>query len=135
MTRHRQGEIQDEEGELVATAPKTGSLYYLNCEPLTNQQIHATIAKENLWHRRFGHLGERGLCQLVKEDLVNGFDYDVSKEIEFCEACVSGKIHRKPFSGTGRERAKEPLGIIHSDVCGKNQLTITWQCRVLCDLH
>ena len=32
---------------------------------------------------------------------------------------MSGKIHRSPFPGTGRERAEEPLGLIHSDVCGK----------------
>lgn len=31
---------------------------------------------------------------------------------------MSGKIHRSAFPGTGRERAKEPLGL-HSDVCGK----------------
>ena len=31
---------------------------------------------------------------------------------------MSGKIHKVPFSGT-RTRAKEPLGLIHSDVCGK----------------
>ena len=49
----------------------------------------------------------------------NGFDYDISKEIDFCESCVSGKIHRCPFPRNGRERAEEPLGLIHSDVCGK----------------
>ena len=31
---------------------------------------------------------------------------------------MSGKIYRVPFSGT-RTRAKEPLGLIHSHVCGK----------------
>ena len=44
-----------------------------------------------------------------------GLDYDVSKEINFCESCVSGKIHRSPFMKAGRE----PLGLVHSDVCGK----------------
>ena len=116
-----EGEIVDDQGETVAVASKAGSLYYLNCEPLDNQSINSAShqANEDLWHQRFGHLGERSLCRLKKDGLVHGFDYDVSKEIDFCEPCVSGKIHRSPFPKAGRERAKEPLGLVHSDVCGK----------------
>ena len=117
-----QGHITDDQGEVVAVASNTGSLYYLNCESLLdNPQVNATTnpAKENLWHRRFGHLSEGSLRKLTKDELVIGLDYDVSKDIDFCEPCVSGKIHRSPFPGTGRERAEEPLGLIHSDVCGK----------------
>ena len=116
-----QGEIIDEEGEVVAMASKTGSLYYLRCEPMINERINSATdqAGENLWHRRYGHLGERNLSKLKKDGLVNGFDYDISKEIVFWESCVSGKIHRCQFPRNGRERAEEPLGLIHSDVCGK----------------
>ena len=56
--------------------------------------------------------------ELAKDGLVHRFDYDTLKKIEFCESCVSGKIHRVPFSGTSTI-AKESLGLIHSDVCGK----------------
>ena len=34
-----------------------------------------------------------------------------------CESCLLGKMTKEPFSGTN-ERAKDLLGIIHSDVCG-----------------
>ena len=100
---------------------KTGSLYYLNCEPLANPQINAVsdVANEKLWHRRFGHLSERSLHKLVKDELVSGLDYNISNEIDFCESCVNGKICRSPFPRVGRERAEEPLGLVHSDVCGK----------------
>ena len=38
-----QGHITDDQGEVVAVASKTGSLYYLNCEPLLdNPQVNAT---------------------------------------------------------------------------------------------
>ena len=115
------GEIIDEEGEVVAMASKTGSLYYLRCEPMINERINLATdqAGENLWHRRYGHLGARNLSKLKKDGLVNGLDYDISKEIDFCESCLSGKIHRCSFPRNGRERAEEPLGLIHSDVCGK----------------
>ena len=116
-----QGEVIDGEGEVVAVASKAGNLYYLKCEPLKNERINSARhqSKENLWHRRFGHLGVRNLCMLKKDGMVNGLDYDVSKEIDFCVSCVSGKIHRSPFPKSGRERAEEPLGLVHSDVCGK----------------
>ena len=116
-----QGEVIDGEGEVVAAMSKAGNLYYLKCKPLKNERINSAShqSKENLWHRRFGHLRERSLCTLKKDGLVNGLDYDVSKEIDFCESCVSGKIHRSSFPKSGRERAEEPLGLVHSDVCGK----------------
>ena len=54
----------DGKGEVVAVMSKAGNLYYLKCKPLKNEQINSAShqSKENLWHRRFGHLGERGLC-------------------------------------------------------------------------
>jgi transposase InsO family protein len=111
--------ICDEQEKLVAVASKVGSLYYLNCSRM--QQVNATVnqSKENLWHRRFGHLSEKGLRRLAKEKLVNGFDYNVSNEVDFCEPCIHGKIHRSPFTTTSQKRAEEPLGLIHSDICGK----------------
>ena len=55
----------------------------------------------------------------MKEKLVTGFNYDVSKGIELCESCVRGKIHKSQFSNTCTKWAEEPLGLVHSDVCGK----------------
>ena len=116
-----QGKIFDDQGELVAIASKAGSLYYLDCESLQTTEINSAShqSKENLWHRRFGHLGERGLSTLKKDGLVRGFDYNTSKSIDFCEPCVGGKIHRNPFPKSNHERAAEPLELVHSDVCGK----------------
>ena len=39
--------------------------------------------------------------------------------MKFCEACVDGKHHRCKFPTSGGSRSKEPLGLVHSDVCGK----------------
>ena len=44
---------------------------------------------------------------------------DVSGEMDLCESCIQGKIHRSPFPTTGTERAEAPLDLVHSDVCGK----------------
>ena len=63
----------------------------------------------------------RSLQTLSKKKLVSGFDYDSSSEISFCQACVEGKLHKSQFPTTGGRRAKELLGLVHSDVCGKMQ--------------
>ena len=113
-----------DEGKLVAVANKIGELYYLNCRASrvnsnTAESQGSGESKEDKWHRRFGHLGVRSLQTLSKEKLVSGFDYDSSSEISFCQACVEGKLHKSQFPTTGGKRAKEPLGLVHSDVCGK----------------
>ena len=115
--------IFDAKKRLIASGTKVGSLYYLDC--LTGcQEVNAADgllqeSKEDVWHRRYGHLGARSLQKLARDDLVDGFDYDVLQEIQFCESCAEGKNHRKPFPTSGGKRSKEPLGLVHSDVCGK----------------
>lgn len=38
-----------------------------------------------------------------------------------CQGCVLGKNHRESFPQESKWRAKEPLELIHSDVCGPMQ--------------
>ena len=40
-------------------------------------------------------------------------------EMEFCESCIQGKMHRSPFPNTKGKQAKDKLELIHSDICGK----------------
>ncbi len=44
------------------------------------------------------------------------------QKTDFCESCVAGKHHRSMFKTNGRKRAVDPLGLVHSDVCGKMSL-------------
>ena len=138
--------ILDGNGRQIATATKSGNLYHLNCSK--TQTANAIVkkctsseeTKDNLWHRRFGHLGARKLEKLARGELFSGFDYDASKELEFCEPCIDGKhhfisfhfiftsfrrvidYHRLPFRKKGGERAEGILQLVHSDVCGKIEM-------------
>ena len=58
------------------------------------------------------------LQRLSHDRLVDGFDYDVSQQLTFCETCPQGKQHRTKFPSSDW-RAGELLGLVHSDVCGK----------------
>ena len=113
-------QVLDGNKKLIAVATRVGDLYYLNC-CLGPQEVHLVVdeTKEGIWHRRFGHFGTKNLQRLAKEKLVNGFNYDATKEINFCESCVKGKHHRSQFPASGGKRSEEPLGLVHSDLCGK----------------
>jgi len=114
-------QILDANKKLIAAATRVGSLYCLDCQskPCTTRRVNAAEVKENVWHRRFGHLGVRNLQKLAKDKLADGFDYDLSKGIDFCESCTEGKHHRSRFPTSGGKHSEEPLGLVHTDVCRK----------------
>ena len=105
-------QILDPNRKLIAVATRVESLYYLNCQ--THHQANAAKdrspeTKEDIWHRRYGHLGLQNLKKLAKEELVEGFDYNISREISFCESCVEG-------TAEGSFQSTEASGLTsHSD--------------------
>lgn len=111
--------IFDRNGDFLTRAQQHGSLYYLKCgvreQVFVSEQRYKQV---NLWHRRFGHLGVGGLQTLVKAQMVLGLNCNLSDGLDFCEACASGKHKRLPFKERN-SRSTEPLGLDHSDVCGK----------------
>ena len=61
----------------------------------------------------------QSLQKLSRNNLVEGLDFKHTKDIEFCETCVRGKKTKSVFPTSERDRAAEPLDLIHSDVCWK----------------
>ncbi len=96
----------DEKDRVIAIASKKGNLYYLNCVNVQRQsRVYIAANKnESIWHKRFGHLGEKYLQQLAKEKLVNGFVYDMTQTAELCESCVKGKLHKSKFPNHYRKK-------------------------------
>ena len=75
-----------------------------------------------LWHRRLGQLSNSGLKKLV--NMADGIDEkEVKTSSEFCEICVKGKQTRLPHQ-IERIRAKRPLELVHSDLCGPIDVTL-----------
>eukprot|EP00731_Ephydatia_muelleri_P016374 Em0009g798a len=110
--------ILDKKHKMIAKALKVEKLYRFKCKPVHEHAGIATNSKEDIWHKRFGHLGVSSLQRLSHDRLVDGFDYDVSQQLTFCETCPQGKQHRTKFPSSDW-RAGELLGLVHSDVCGK----------------
>ena len=102
----------------LAVAPHIGGLYELDTLQF---KVHSVthLSREDIWHRRYGHLSRKNLRKLATEALVEGFDYSTTSEIQFCDSCLEGKQHKSPYPRQSQRMSTEPLQLIHSDVCGK----------------
>ncbi|GJS67478.1 retrotransposon protein, putative, ty1-copia subclass [Tanacetum coccineum] len=67
-----------------------------------------------LWHCLLGHISKKHNDKLQHDGLLNSTDL---RSFEKCVPCMSGKMARKPYTHQV-ERAKDLLGLIHTDVCG-----------------
>ncbi|GJW60268.1 retrotransposon protein, putative, ty1-copia subclass [Tanacetum coccineum] len=67
-----------------------------------------------LWHCRLGHINKKRMDMLQHDGLLQP-THDESHEK--CKSCISGKMAYKPFPHQV-ERAKDLLGLIHTNVCG-----------------
>ncbi|CAL8991481.1 unnamed protein product [Prunus brigantina] len=76
-----------------------------------------TLMIPALWHLRYGHLNFRGLKMLHDKEMVTGLP-QITCPTEVCEVCVVGKQHRETFPKGKAWRARKPLELVHSDICG-----------------
>ena len=77
-------------------------VYQLDSEPVLNEQVtvatdHCTENCIDQLHRRLGHLSEQTLQEMARKELVRGLTISKSSKMSFCEGCIEGKMHRKPY--------------------------------------
>ena len=75
------------------------------------------VSKENdtyLCHLGLGHISLDRINWLTKDGPLREL---IVGTLPVCESCLEGKLTKRPFTSKGN-RAKEPLELIHSDVCG-----------------
>jgi hypothetical protein len=72
-------------------------------------------------HHTLGHMHYEDMVRVMTSGKVNGLSAcelksdAVKNAIRNCIACVKGKGHRKPWSGTGLRKAKSPWETMHVD--------------------
>ncbi|GJS10184.1 retrotransposon protein, putative, ty1-copia subclass [Tanacetum coccineum] len=81
---------------------------------VSNKRAKLDLDSALLWHCRLGHISKKCIEKLQHGGLLNSTDL---KAFEKCVPCMSGKMARKPYTHQV-ERAKDLLGLIHTDVCG-----------------
>eukprot|EP00253_Pinus_taeda_P014834 PITA_14834 len=78
-----------------------------------------------LWHQRYGHLNMQYLSQLSREGLVSGLPDIQTQQLGVCGAFQAGKQHRSSFTNGESWRASKVLQLIHVDICGPMNTSIT----------
>ena len=99
----------------MARGPKTGTLYTLKA--IIGKSYLVVVTKEgnstDPWHKRLGHMGEKGLKILVGKNLLASLK---SYKLDLCEHCIYGRQRRVSFLRGGHDRKKILLELIHSNV-------------------
>lgn len=117
-------EIRDKNSVLIARVNMTENKMFplrLHDQSLS---CFATIVNDKswLWHHRYNHLSFSTLTKICKEHMVRGIP-NIKKQDQVCESCVFGKHHRNPFPSGIARRADQPLGLVHTDLCGPMRVT------------
>lgn len=68
----------------------TANLYTLKGEKLKESEASTNCEEESMmmWHRKLGHISERGLKILLKQKLLSSL---TKTSLPFCEHCVKNK--------------------------------------------
>ncbi|GKA21706.1 retrovirus-related pol polyprotein from transposon TNT 1-94 [Tanacetum coccineum] len=84
--------------------------------------------KESLaqvWHKRLSHIGEAGLHELERRDMLGKKGLG---KLEFCENCVLGKSTRVSF-GRGQHKTEGVVDYVHADLWGPSRVESMSGCR------
>lgn len=111
--------IRDKRENLIAKVPMTRNRMFALSIQNDIAKCLKTCFKDSswLWHLRFGHLNFGGLKLLSKKKMVKGLP-PINHADQLCEGCILGKHSRKSFPKEVSTRAKKPLELVYSDVCG-----------------
>nr|GEU48673.1 hypothetical protein [Tanacetum cinerariifolium] len=81
---------------------------------VSNKRAKLDLDSALLWHCLLGHISKKRIEKLQHDGILNSTDL---RAFEKCVSCMSEKMARKPYTHQV-ERAKDLLGLIHTDVCG-----------------
>nr|GEV33882.1 hypothetical protein [Tanacetum cinerariifolium] len=81
---------------------------------VSNKRAKLNLDSALLWHCHLRHISKKRIEKLQHDGLLDSSDL---RAFEKCVSCMSGKMARKPYTHQV-ERAKDLLGLIHTDVCG-----------------
>ena len=123
LTIYSKSNFQPPQGDVVARIRKSAnSLYRFNPDSASVLETRA-FAQPNkqpisisTWHKRLAHTNIDDIRRLSTS---GAFGSGTTNELpKRCEACILGKISRKPFKSSDHMKTSCPGEIIHSDIMG-----------------
>lgn len=117
--------IKDNNSKILFTADRIGDLFFLRGNGKASFAVSESKSYKSgaeIWHARLGHLNFNYMTRMLKDQCVDGFDFDDKVVLNKCATCLAGKMTSIPF--TVRENPlTELLELIHMDVCGPMRLS------------
>ena len=103
---------------VLARRKKTGTLY-MTSSPRDTIAVADASTNTSLWHRRLGHLSEKGMKMLLskrKQPELKSIDFDM------CESYILGKRKNVSFLKTSRTPKAEKLELVHTNLWGPSPI-------------
>ena len=103
---------------VLSRGKKTGTLY-MTLSPKDTIAVADASTDTSLWHRRLGHMSEKGMKMLLsrgKLPELKSIDFDM------CESCILGKQKNVNFLKTYRTSKAEKLELVHIDLWGPSSV-------------
>ena len=100
--------------KVLARRKKIGTLY-MTSSPRDTIAVAEASADTSLWHRRLGHISEKGMKMLLSKGKLAELK---SVDFDICESCILGKQKNVSFLKTGRTSKAKKLELVHTDLWG-----------------
>ncbi|KAL6325362.1 hypothetical protein AAG906_023207 [Vitis piasezkii] len=104
---------------VLARGKKTGTLY-MTSSPRDTIAVVDASTDTSLWHRRLGHMSEKGMKMLLSKGKLPELK---SIDFDMCESCILGKQKNVSFLKTGRTPKAEKLELVHTDLWGPSPVS------------
>lgn len=110
------------DGRKLLSTSKIRNLYYLNQEAKELARSACTSRQTTLqiWHLRMGHPSMVRLKRLLAHSTgctLKPGKKNTMKDIIYID-CVKGKTHKRAHNQSFTSQAKQPLEVIHTNICG-----------------
>ena len=98
----------------MARGKKTGILY-ITSSPRDIIAVADASTDTSLWHRRLGHMSEKGIKMLLSKGKLAELK---SIDFDMCESYILGKHKKVSFLKACRTPKVEKLELVHTDLWG-----------------
>ena len=99
---------------VLAHGKKTGNLC-MTSSPRDTIAVVDASTDTSLWHRRLGHMSEKGIKMLLSKGKLLELK---SINFDMCESCILGKQKKVSFLKTGKIPKAEKLELVHTNLWG-----------------
>ncbi|CAL9011600.1 unnamed protein product [Prunus brigantina] len=112
-----EGKWKLSKNSLVLARGKKENTLYMTHAKVSNGYVNA-LAEDSieLWHKRLGHMSEKGLQILAKREALTGMKKGMP--LKSCTHCLARKHHRALFKHGHAQRKPNVLDVVYFDVCG-----------------